>query len=125
MGNLGSYQKVMSERFSQAKTESLMVLLYEGMITKIKQARERFESGQVVSAKESTVRAMKIAAALMDSLNFEEGGETAQNLEKLYYYIVSELSLVSRGEKPDLHLSNAQQILETLLRGWKSLEDKS
>lgn len=125
MGNLGSYQKVMADRFSQTKTESLMVLLYEGMITKIKQSRERFEAGQVIPAKESAVRAMKIANALMDNLNFEEGGETAQNLEKLYFYIITELSYVSRGEKPDLHLANAQQILETLLRGWKTLEEKA
>lgn len=123
--NNQSYQKTMAERIATSKIETLMVMLYEGMITKIKQARERFDSGQNFRAKEAITRAMRIADALMENINLDEGGETAQNLEKLYYYIISELASANRETSPETHLDNALRVTEILHQGWKDLESKT
>lgn len=124
MHQYSSYKKSISEQFHQDSTETLMVKLYEGMISRIKQSRERFEAGHNVQAKELIIKSMRIAEALMENINFEDGGQTAQNLEKLYFYIISELSTATREEKPIPALDRAQQILEILLKGWQGLEEK-
>lgn len=119
-----SYQKTMVDRLADASAEHLMVMLYDGMISKVKQAQERFKSGQVAGAKESVMRAMKIADALMENLNMEEGGDVAKNLELLYHYIIAELSSANRLSEPSDHLNNALSVLDTLQNSWKRLEDK-
>lgn len=125
MEHFESYRKTMTDKIVNARPEDLMVMLYDAMITRMKQAQDRFQAGQTVRAKESTVRAMKIADALMENLNLEEGGETAQNLEKLYYFIINELSIACRGEDPVAHLDNALKVMQTLHEGWRGLAEKS
>ncbi len=125
MEHFESYRKTMTDKIVNARPEDLMVMLYDAMITRMKQAQERFQAGQAVRAKESTIRAMKIADALMENLNLEEGGETAQNLEKLYYFIINELSTACRGDDPVVHLENALKVMQTLHEGWRGLAEKS
>lgn len=121
---LQSYQKTMTDRIAGASPETLMVMLYEGMLTRIKQARERFEANQRIPAKSSVMRAMRIADALMEHLNLEDGGETAKNLEQLYYFVISELAEANRVEQPAPHLDNALRTLEPLYEAWKGLAAK-
>ncbi len=124
MNNLGSYQNTMKERILDTRHETLMVMLYDGMVTRVKQAKERFESKQDVKAKESVIQTMRIADALMDNINFDEGGDTAHMLEKLYFYIITELGEANRGKEPITHLNQALKVLEILLDAWKQLESK-
>lgn len=119
---VNSYRKVMAERIATAKPETLMVMLYEGAVTRIKQAKERFGAEQKFPARESVLRAMRIVDALMEHLNLETGGETAQNLERLFLYVVSELSTAARSEQaPDDSLDNALLVLEPLCASWREL----
>lgn len=124
MYHLNGYQNIIQNKITSAKHETLMVMLYDGMITRLKQAKERIESGYEVKAKDCIIRAMRIADALMDSLNMEEGGTTASDLERLYYFIISELSMASKGINANSHIDNALKILEVLLDGWKQLEER-
>ena len=120
-GAFSSYQQSMSDKITSSSPEELIVMLYDGMVSKIRQAKERFEAGQEVRAKESVIKAMKIADALMENLNFEEGGETAKNLEKLYYFVIHELAEANRANQPQPKLENALRVIEPLHEGWKAL----
>lgn len=122
--NLNGYQNIVKNKIESARHETLMVMLYDGMITRIKQARERFEAGQDLNAKSCIVRTMKIADALLDSLNMDENNPTAKDLESLYYFVINELNLANKGEEVMVHLDNAQKVLEILRDGWKKLEEK-
>lgn len=121
MSHLQSYQKSLQERISGSSPEQLMVMLFEGMITRIKQARDRFEAGQKIQGKSSVMRAMRIADALMEHLNVESGGETAKNLEDLYYFVIAELSSASINDEPYQHLDNAVRVLTPLHNAWQGL----
>ena len=120
-----NYRNTMSDRIKDARPEELVVMLYEGILTRLKQAKERFEVGQAVQARESMIKAMQIVDALMENLNMEQGGETAQNLEKLYYFLVAEMANASRSENPIPFLDNTIRIVEPLYEGWKGLGVKS
>lgn len=124
MNNLSQYQQANLSNLQNASLEELMVKLYEGMIMRIRQAKERFANQQVTPAKESVLRAMKIADALMDNLNYEEGGDTVQNLEKLYFYIIQELSKANSSEDPIPHLDNSLRVINPLAESFRELERK-
>lgn len=124
MNNLGSYKQTMLDQIHQAKPETLMVMLYEGLVARIKQAQERYKIGEKIKAKEFIIQAMRIADGLMGNLNFEQGGKTAENLEKLYFYIIVELSEANKESDTIKHLENTLTILNPLLESWKKLEKK-
>lgn len=125
MATLSAYQQTMGNQLETASVEELMVKLYEGMITKIMQAKERFDQGEKTRYKECLVRAMRIADALADNLNLEEGGETAKNLERLYSFVISELSESLRDEAPHQKLDGVQSVLEILLNSWKEMAQRN
>lgn len=122
--SLQNYQKTLEEKIATATPENLMVMLYEGMVTRIKQAKERFSAGQKVKAHESAIRAMKIADALMENLNMEEGGDVADNLEKIYFFIISQLSKSIRSEDPLSYWDSVLKVLAPLVEGWQKLAEK-
>ncbi len=126
MESISTYQKVMTENLMNATPEKLMVMLYEGMITRIKQAQEQIKIGQKLRFKESLIKAMRIADALMENLNKEQGGETVENLEKLYAFMISEISQASLVKDPEASsLDPTLNILETLCTSWKKLAERS
>jgi len=122
--NLSGYQNTVKNKIENSSHETLMVMLFDGMITRVKQAMERLNAGQEVAAKACMVRAMKIADALMDSLNTDVENETVTNIENLYYFIISEINQASHNNEPMTHLQNALKVLEILFEGWSSLEKK-
>ena len=122
--SLQNYQKTLEEKIASSTPENLMVMLYEGMVTRIKQAKERFNAGQKVKAHESAIRAMKIADALMENLNMDAGGEVADNLEKIYFFIISQLSKSIRSEEPLSYWDSVLKVLAPLVEGWQKLAEK-
>ncbi|MBI4239322.1 MAG: flagellar export chaperone FliS [Deltaproteobacteria bacterium] len=120
-----TYKDTMAERILSARPEQLLAMLYEGMITKIKQAGERFQAKQDIPARESLIRAMRIADTLMDHLDLEHGGEAAKNLEQLYAFVVSSLSKASLEDDPEPHLNHALRTLEPLYRAWQQLAERA
>lgn len=122
--SLQNYQKTLEEKISTSSPEHLMVMLYEGMVTRIKQAKERFGAGQKIKSHESAIRAMKIADALMENLNMEEGGEVADNLEKIYFFIISQLSKSIRSEDPTPYWDSTLKVLAPLVEGWQKLAER-
>ena len=53
--NYQNYQKTMAERIHHSKPEEIMVMLYDGMVTRLKQAKERWEAGQKIKFKEQAM----------------------------------------------------------------------
>ena len=66
-------------------------------------------------------RAMTILYGLQSSLNFEEGGEIAENLFKLYEYARQQLLETARTGKSD-HISTAIDAIETIRDAWQQIE---
>ena len=64
----------------------LVVMLYDGAITFLEQAKERIQARDYAKKGILISQALDIIAELDGSLNVEKGGEIAQNLHKLYIY---------------------------------------
>ena len=64
----------------------LVVMLYDGAITFLEQAKEEISARNYAKKGILISQALDIIAELDGSLNNEKGGELAQNLHRLYMY---------------------------------------
>ncbi len=110
----GKYKKTSIE---SASKEKILLLLYEGAIRFIKQAKEADDNKQIAQRGEYIGRAYDIVMELASSLDFKIGGSMAENLEQLYIYTMEELTRANiTGQQK--HLDNALKILNILYDGW-------
>lgn len=66
----------------------LVVLLYDGAIKFLEQAREAMAQRNLVAKRDAMSRATAIIQELQHMLNMEAGGEVAERLDGLYTYIL-------------------------------------
>ena len=64
----------------------IVIMLYDGAITFLEQAKEEIEAKNVAKKGILISQALDIIAELDGSLNNEKGGEISQNLHRLYMY---------------------------------------
>jgi flagellar protein FliS len=104
--------------------ENLIVLLYERAITLALQAQEEFRNQNPVLAGVKIMRARNIVSELRNGLDHEQGGDLADNLERLYTYVHDEF-LRAAIEGDPLPLDAAISVLVTLKEGWKHVSNKA
>ncbi|HEY6359610.1 MAG TPA: flagellar export chaperone FliS, partial [Vicinamibacterales bacterium] len=76
----------------------LVVMLYDGAIRFVGEAREAIVRKDVPARTEATRRALDIVSELQLSLNVKDGGEIARELDRLYSYMSTRLLDVTRGD---------------------------
>lgn len=124
---MGTYSATMARRFYEEHTVNtaspvkLVVLLYDGAIRFLKLAERAFTEGDRVLARMHIGKAEKIILELLGSLNFEDGGEIAENLFALYRFVLRECARMS-GENYEEVLPGVIRILSGLRDAWKNLE---
>lgn len=79
-------QAYFSTQVSTTSQGQLLIMLYEGCIKFLNQAKTSIEEKDVAKKGMLITRAMDIINELDSSLNAEAGGEIAKNLHELYYF---------------------------------------
>ncbi|HZK34809.1 MAG TPA: flagellar export chaperone FliS [Bacillota bacterium] len=85
-----AYQVYESNQVNTAPKGRLLLMLYDGALKFLKQAKKAMEVNDVPRAHESLIKAEDIICALMDTLN-TDAGSIADNLYALYDYIYREM----------------------------------
>src|SRR5688572_6179547 len=76
----------------------LVVMLYDGAIRFVGDARAAIARNDVRARTEATRRALDIVSELQMTLNVKEGGDIARELDRLYSYMTEKLLAVTRGD---------------------------
>ena len=119
MNGYGKYKKASVE---SASKEKILLMLYEGAIKFIKQAKDASERKMIKERGEFIGRAYDIVMELASSLDFKIGGAMAVNLEQLYIYVLEELTRANITGQVK-HLDNSLKVLDILYDGWsKAIE---
>jgi flagellar protein FliS len=98
----------------------IVVLLYEAAIKALKQALIEIEAGRYVEKAQRLKKAVDIIAELRNSLDMQIGGEVAENLDKLYDFMIRHLSCVNRDEQ-SRRIREVIAILNDLNEAWKTI----
>jgi flagellar protein FliS len=111
------YSKYKRTSIESASKEKVLLMLYEGAIRFIKQAKEANQNKDVKTRGEMIGKAYDIVMELASSLDFKINESIATNLEQLYIYIMEELTRANiTGQEK--HLDNSLKILNILYDGW-------
>lgn len=116
-----------AQQYTQVQTttvgpEQVLLLLYEGAVRFLGQARENLDAGRIGPGKTALSKAVAIIAELQNSLDPEAGWDGAQDLAHLYGHMILELTQANlRGE---LHRIDAvRDLLSGLYGAWREAID--
>lgn len=102
-----------TELVTSEDPKKLILMLYDGAIRFLEQARAGVLSGDIRRRGENLSRVLAIIGELNACLNMEAGGETAEFLRGLYMYMLTEL--------PKVSISNDIEIVDKSMRYLKEL----
>jgi len=111
---LGAYKKT---SVGTASKEQILLMLYQAAIKNCKKAIEAIERKEIADKGEYIGKLQDIIIELNSSLDFEVGGDIAQELSSLYDYLLhaSTQANINIDKEP---LEGCLQVLSTLYTGW-------
>lgn len=115
-----AYQKAAVNTMDQRK---LIIMLYDGAIRFLTAASEKLgKEGDPYEAHKNLMKGKSIIAELLSSLNLDEGGEIARNLQRLYTYMFNQC-IEANLNKDVKQLNQVIDLLKELRMGWQSMQD--
>jgi len=101
-----------------ANPGQILIMLYEAAIRNVKRAMQCLDANDIAGKGQAIVKAHDIVNELLNTLNFDVGGQVARDLERLYGYMSEQLLQANlNNSKPPLE--SVLKNLETLLSAWK------
>jgi len=117
MNNLRQLQAYRDNQLTTTDSGTVLLMLYQGAIDAIKQAKIDMASGNMASKGKEVLRATDIINQFIASLDYEVGGDLAHNLEALYRYMLEQL-LAANAYNDHQALDTVLNLLVTLKSGW-------
>ncbi len=100
-----------------ASPENILIMLYDGAIRFVSQARVAIEDGKRLNKLEAIRRALAIITCLADTLDHNAGWDGSEDLDALYGYMVRELTRANLSEQIE-PLSVVLSLLSGLRETW-------
>ena len=92
MSTYGNYQNAYKKAAVNTLDQNkLIIMLYDGAIKNASFAVEHIKSGEIEKVHNCLIKTKNIVTELMATLNMEQGGDIAKNLQSLYSYMFSQL----------------------------------
>lgn len=118
--NVNGYQAYQKSKYETASPHRLISMLYEGAIRYTNQAIKLMQSEDIAGCNAAIQRAQDIVYELINSLNFNQGKEIADNLSALYTYII-DLYVKGNIEKNIQYLEEANGIITEIKSAWDQI----
>ena len=117
---LNAYKETNLTEVEDASPHKLIELTFKDLKRNLLLIRRKLNDGEKIGGLEA---AKSIAAIeiLKTSLNFEEGGEIAKNLEQIYNYSLNQLNLIIKEDK-EYELDTVISIVSSLVDAWSSIQ---
>ncbi len=114
-GNAG--REYLRNRVMTASPIQIVVMLYDGAISSMVNAREALSNGDRIQARVFVGKAQGILGELVSSLDRVSGAEIAAQLDALYAFVQNRLT---RGniDQDGRAFSEAEKVMRTLREGW-------
>ena len=112
------------QQVNTASPAKMVFMLYEKILSRLHEAQNAIEIKDIQARCDANCNAQELIAHLSNTLDMDQGGEIAANLERLYTHCLIRLMDVDRHNDPKA----AQEVI-TLLKpirdSWATLAEKS
>lgn len=124
--SIASYQQIGKDaEILGADPHHLIVLLFDGAEAALANAQNCISLQDIPGRSDALIKATDIISnGLAASLNLQEGGELAQNLNALYDYMVSRLIYANIHQDPRA-ITEVQKLLAEISGAWREMGDKN
>ena len=119
---LAQYKKIDHESAIEgAGPHRLIQMLMQGGIERMEQSRRAFEAGNIEQKGLLLGKAISIIAGLQASLDHDQGGEIATNLDSLYDYM--QRALLEANINNDMNkIEEVSGLLSTIKSSWDAID---
>ena len=118
---LRSYRNVTAYgNLAEASPYQVVQLMLDAVLSRVAEATGHIERGEVAAKGEKIGKALGIIEALVLGLDREQGGDVAQNLERLYDYVSRTLLKANLENRGDL-LKEVSSLLREIKLGWDGI----
>ena len=115
------YQAVnVNAQVIEADPLRLILMLLEGGLQRIAQAKGAMEYGNIALKGELIGKAMGIVGGLREAVDTDKGGEVAANLDNLYAFMQQRLSQANLNNDPAM-LEEVAKLLREIKEGWDGI----
>ncbi|MEO7161651.1 MAG: flagellar export chaperone FliS [Bdellovibrionia bacterium] len=116
-GNYGANQYKQTS-ITTANRGQILIMLYEAAIRNLKKTVTAIEKKNLSEKGVALGKVHDIIVELLNTLDFEAGGEIARDLERLYNFMIEQLvkANIENSKEP---LLVTQKLLENLLGAWR------
>lgn len=97
-------------------------LLLDGALERVDEAISRLDEGDIDEAAVLVQKTIGIVGGLRESLDLEQGGEIATNLDSLYEYIVGKLDAIAQQTSAIATLEEVRNLLSEVYSGWQGIK---
>jgi len=118
MNNVFQLQAYQRNQLTTTDSGTVLLMLYQGAIDSVQRARASMEQGDMAEKGKHILRANDIVSQFIASLDYDIGGELAQNLEGLYRYMLDQMLAANVKNDPQ-PLEVVASLLTTLKQGWE------
>lgn len=118
-----AYQQINQQSsVPEASPHKLIQMLMQGALDKLDFAKGYMQNNNVEQKGLQISLAISIIDGLKASLDFDKGGEIAQNLNDLYIYMMDQL-VKANLENDVSKLDEVHQLLATIKEGWDQIDN--
>ena len=113
-------QAYATTQITTASSVQVVVLLYDGAISSMKLAQEGIVALNFHDKARFLDRALRVVGELSASLNMEEGGVIAKDLQRVYEYIQFEVTQANLKNEP-CRLEGPIRCMSAIRESWQEL----
>ena len=118
---LGQYER--TQTMGQSPLD-LILKVYDGACAAYKAAEQAYRDEDFDAGFEQMERVRKFVTHLYTTLDQEKGGEVAENLAKLYAYLINQIDVIE-GTKDLTALQSCMKVLSNIREGWRGVKEQS
>ena len=118
---LNAYKETDLTEIDDASPHKLIELTFKDLKKNLLIIRRKLDENKSIGGLESA-KAVAAFEILKSSLNHENGGEIAKNLEQIYNYSLNQLHLVIKEDK-EYELDSVISIINSLVDAWSSISE--
>jgi len=107
---------------ASANGVQLIQMLFDGLLESLAATKGHIQNGAIVEKGKSIARASRIVIGLQGALDFERGGDLANNLNELYGYVTRRLLHVNARNDLDA-LEEIFGLMSEIRSAWEGVPD--